>query len=119
MVDKNVLIETDLYKRGRPKKCRGGQPKCQNYVGDYKDVERVGCCKTCDKYIDDNPYDPYWEQMEQNFDGSPEYEELKKNGLLEDTNAYEAAFERFQENYEPWPVMRRRMSQNYLSGNPK
>jgi hypothetical protein len=57
--------------------------------------------------------------MEQNFDGSPEYEELKKNGLLEDTNAYEAAFERFQENYEPWSVMRRRMSQNYLSGNPK
>lgn len=94
----------------RRKKCRGGQPKCKNYVNDYKDVEGVGCCEECDKYIDENPYDPYWEQMSDNFSYSDEYKELEKNNLVEDTDAYEKAFEKFQTNYEPWPVMRRRMS---------
>lgn len=93
------------------KKCTGGQPECKNYVGDYKDVEGVGCCEQCDKYIDDNPYDPYWEHMEQEFGESKEYKELTEKGLLEDTDAYEKAFEKYQETYESWPVMRRRMAQ--------
>jgi len=96
----------------RRKKCSGGLPKCKNYVGDYKDVEGVGCCLQCDIYIDDNPYDPYWEQMEYNFSNTKEYEELEKNGLLEDNDAYEKAFEKYQETYESWPVMRRRMATN-------
>ena len=29
-------------KRVYRKKCRGGLPKCKNYVGDYKDVDGVG-----------------------------------------------------------------------------
>jgi hypothetical protein len=97
-------------KRVYRKKCRGGQPDCKNYVYSYKDIDGVGCCEKCDKYIDDNPYDPYWEQMEQNFSSSPECEELEKNGLLEDSDAYDKAFEKFQASYEPWPVMRRRMA---------
>jgi hypothetical protein len=48
--------------------------------------------------------------MEQNFSSSPECEELEKNGLLEDSHAYDKAFEKFQASYEPWPVMRRRMA---------
>jgi hypothetical protein len=97
-------------KRIYRKKCRGGQPDCKNYVYSYKDIDGVGCCEKCDKYVDDNPYDPYWEQMEQNFSSSPECEELEKNGLSEDTHAYDKAFEKFQASYEPWPVMRRRMA---------
>jgi hypothetical protein len=102
-------------KRVYRKKCRGGQPNCKNYIGDYKDVECLGCCEQCDKYIDDNPYDPYWEQMEQNFEDSEEYAELEKNGLLEDSDAYDAAFEKYQESYEPWPVMRRRLAKYVLT----
>jgi len=94
----------------RRKRCRGGLPNCKNYVGDYKDVEDVGCCETCDKHVDDNPYDPYWEQMDQAFGDSIEYEELESNNLLEDNNAYEKAYEKFQETYESWPIMRRRMA---------
>jgi len=94
----------------RGKRCSGGQPNCKKYVGDYKDVEDVGCCKACDDYIDENPYDPYWEQMEQAFGDSPEYEEAEKSGLLEHIGGYEKAFEKFQETYEPWPEMRRRMA---------
>ncbi|NDA89945.1 MAG: hypothetical protein EBY20_03440 [Alphaproteobacteria bacterium] len=97
-------------KRVYRKKCRGGQPNCKNYIGDYKDVDGVECCEQCDKYIDDNPYDPYWEHMEQDFSSSPECEELEKKGLLEDCDAYEKAFEKFQADYEPWPIMRRRMA---------
>jgi hypothetical protein len=97
-------------KRVYRKKCRGGLPKCKNYVGNYKDVDGVGCCEQCDKYIDENPYDPYWEQMEQDFHNSEECEELEKKGLLEDSDAYDEAFEKFQESYEPWPEMRRRMA---------
>lgn len=108
--DKKGSLTDNKPKRVYRKKCKGGQPKCQNYVGDYKDVEDVGCCEACDKYIDENPYDPYWEHMDNDFEGSPEYEELKQNGLMEDNDAYEAAVERFQNNYEPWPVMRRRMA---------
>jgi hypothetical protein len=89
------------------KRCSGGLDSCKNYVGSYKDVDDVGCCEQCDKYVDDNPYDPYWEQMEQAFMDSPEYEELEKSGLAED---YEKAFEKYQETYESWPVMRRRMA---------
>ena len=89
----------------RRKRCTGGLADCKNYVDEYKDVEGVGCCKKCDKYVDDNPYDPYWEQMEQEFGESKEYKELDES----DGDAYEKAFERFQETYEPWPVMRRRM----------
>ena len=49
--------------------------------------------------------------MEQQFEHSKEYEELKQNNLLEDHDAYEKAFEQYQATYESWPVMRRRMAQ--------
>jgi hypothetical protein len=94
----------------RRKRCRGGQPNCKNYIGDYKDVENVGCCEQCDKYIDENPYDPYWEHMDIDFESSEEYKELKEKNLLEDSDAYEKAFEKFRDRYEPWPIMRRRMA---------
>jgi hypothetical protein len=94
----------------RNKRCQGGLPSCKKYVGEYKDVEGVGCCEECDKYVDENPYDPYWEQMDQDFSNSDEYEELVKNNLEENHEAYEKAFEKYQETYEPWPVMRRRMA---------
>jgi hypothetical protein len=97
-------------KKPRGKKCSGGLPSCKSYVGDYKDVDGVGCCEKCDKYVDENPYDPYWEQMEQEFSSSEEYEELEKNNLLENEAAYEKAYEKFQANYESWPDMRRRMA---------
>uniref|UniRef100_A0A6C0F4W3 Uncharacterized protein n=1 Tax=viral metagenome TaxID=1070528 RepID=A0A6C0F4W3_9ZZZZ len=101
----------------RGKKCSGGQCECKNYVGNYKDVEGVGCCEQCDKYIDDNPYDPYWEHMEQDFEFSKECEELEQNGLLKDNEACEKAFEKYQETYEPWPVMRRRMAKKCKLSN--
>lgn len=97
-------------KSSNRKRCEGGLAKCKNYIGDYKDVEGVGCCEQCDRYVDENPYDPYWEQMEQNFGNSDEFVELEKRGLLEDDDAYQDAFERYQESYEPWPIMRRRMT---------
>jgi hypothetical protein len=95
-----------MEKKPRRKRCKGGLATCKNFVGDYKDVEGVGCCKECDDYIDENPYDPYWEQMEQAFSDSKEYKLLEKNN----DDAYEKAYEKFQLNYEPWPVMRRRMA---------
>jgi len=95
----------------RRKRCHGGLPECKNLVPlDYKDVDGVGCCEQCDKYVDENPYDPYWDQMQDAFGNTKEYEELEKAGLLEDNDTYEKAFEKFQETYEPWPVMRRRMA---------
>jgi len=95
----------------RRKRCQGGLQDCKNLVPlDYKDVDGVGCCEQCDKYVDDNPYDPYWEQMQDAFGNTKEYEELKKAGLLEDNDVYEKAFEKFQETYEKWPDMRRRMA---------
>ena len=97
----------------RRKKCSGGLPACKNIVGNYKDVDGVGCCEQCDKYVDDNPYDPYWEQMDIAFSDSKEYEELEKQGLVEDSDAYEKAFEKYQEEYQrlkPWPIMRRQMA---------
>lgn len=97
-------------KRIYRKRCKGGLQDCKNYIGDYKDVDGVGCCESCDKYVDENPYDPYWEQMEQEFEDSDNYRELEKSGLLEDHDAYEKAFEKYQENYEKWPDMRRRMA---------
>jgi hypothetical protein len=48
--------------------------------------------------------------MEDSFSLSKEYEELEKSNLLEDSYAYEKAFEYFQETYESWYDMRRRMS---------
>ena len=105
----------DMNKITKPKRtyrrrCRGGLPDCKNFVGVYKDVDGVGCCEQCDKYVDDNPYDPYWEHMEQEFGDSEEYVELEKAGLAEDSDAYEKAYEKYQANYEKWPVMRRRMA---------
>jgi hypothetical protein len=97
-------------KQTRRKKCRGGQDNCKNYVGDYKDVDGVGCCEACDKYVDENPYDPYWEHMDNEFEDSEEYAELKKKNLLEDNYAYEKAYMKYQANYESWPDMRRRMA---------
>jgi len=96
----------------RRKKCQGGLPNCKNFVGNYKDIDGVGCCEQCDKYIDDNPYDPYWEHMEQDFGESKECQELEENGLMDNHEAYEKAFEKFQESYESWPIMRRRMAKN-------
>jgi len=96
-------------KRIYKKKCRGGQPNCKNYVGEYKDVESVGCCEECDKYIDNHPYDPYWEHMNNDFENSKEHEELEKNGLLQDPDVYQDAYERYVQYYESWPAMRRRM----------
>jgi hypothetical protein len=104
----------DKQKRPYRRRCRGGLPNCKNYIGDYKDVDGVDCCKQCDDYVDENPYDPYWEQMEDSFSSSKEYEELEKNNLLEDSDAYEKAFEVFQETYESWYDMRRRMSKERL-----
>ena len=107
-------MEESKPKRTRRKRCQGGQPKCKNYVDSYKDVEGVGCCEKCDKYIDENPYDPYWEQMEQAFEFSKEYEELVAKNLLEHHDAYEKAFEKYQESYESWPIMRRRMAARHI-----
>jgi len=97
-------------KRIYRKKCRGGFDGCEIYVGDHKDVDGVGYCKSCDKYIDENPWDPYWEHMDNEFGDSEEYAELEKTGLVEDSDAYEKAFEKYQANYEKWPDMRRRMA---------
>ena len=97
----------------RRKKCRGGLPECKNLVSlNYKDVDGVGCCENCDKYIDNNPYDPYWDQMQESFGTTKEYEELEKAGLLDDYDIYEKAFEKFQKTYESWPDMRRRMAKS-------
>jgi hypothetical protein len=54
--------------------------------------------------------------MEQAFSDSKEYEELEKNGGVDDTEAYEKAFEIYQSTYEPWPIMRRRMAKARLTG---
>jgi hypothetical protein len=109
-----IMNTTKLKKtKSRGKRCSGGLANCKKYVGNYKDVENVGCCEQCDKYIDDNPYDPYWEWMDQEFGESKEYEELEKSGLVEDSDAYEKAYEKFQETYESWPVMRRRMAKEH------
>jgi len=102
--------------RIRRKRCSGGLPSCKNFVGDYQDVDGVGCCESCDMYVDENPYDPYWEQMEQAFSDSKEYEELEKNDCVDDMEAYEKAFEIYQSTYEPWPIMRRRMAKARLTG---
>jgi hypothetical protein len=107
------------FKSLNRKKCSGGLANCRNYVGDYKDVEGVGCCEQCDKYVDENPYDPYWENMEQDFGNTKEYEKLERRGLLEDYDAYQDAFERYQESYEPWPDMRRRMASQKENGEMK
>jgi len=106
----------DMNKEAKPKrvyrkKCRGGFPECKIYIGDHKDVDGVGYCESCDKYIDENPWDPYWEHMEQEFGDSEEYAELEKAGLVEDYDSYEKAYEKYQANYEPWPIMRRRMAE--------
>jgi len=53
--------------------------------------------------------------MEQAFEDSKEYEDLEKQNLLEDYDAYEKAFEKFKESYESWPVMRRRMANKKLA----
>ena len=49
--------------------------------------------------------------MSQDFENSEEYAELEGKNLLEDSDTYDAAYEKFQESYESWPVMRRRMAQ--------
>jgi hypothetical protein len=115
LIKLNQILEmeqTPKPKRIYRKKCRGGLDTCKNYIGDYKDVDGVGCCESCDKYVDDNPYDPYWEQMDNNFEDSKEYEELEKNDLLKDPDAYQDAYEKYVQYYESWPDMRRRMAKN-------
>ena len=95
-------------------KCIGGQPGCTNYVNGYKDVDGNGCCEDCDKYIDDNPYDPYWEHMANEFTSSKEYKELKKKKLVNNEDEYEKAYQKYQDNYESWYDMRRRMAKKNL-----
>jgi hypothetical protein len=106
-----IQIQMDKTKKHK-RRCQGGLPKCKNYVGEYVDVDGVGCCEQCDKYVDENPYDPYWEHMEQEFQLSKEYAELLDNSLVDNCEAYEKAFEKYQANYESWPDMRRRMAKN-------
>lgn len=55
--------------------------------------------------------------MSNEFDSSKEFRELKKKKLLEDNDAYEKAYEKYQENYEKWPDMRRRMARERLDKN--
>lgn len=84
--------------------------ECNNLLDLYKDVDDSGICFICDRQIDETPYDPYWEQMANEFSSSPEYKNLKKRKLLNNEAAYEAAYEEYQENYESWYDMRRRMA---------
>lgn len=51
-------------------RCKGGQPGCKKFIKGYEDVEGVGCCEECDRYIDENPYDSqennyviFWERL--------------------------------------------------------
>jgi hypothetical protein len=105
------MSEMKKAKTVRRKRCQGGQPTCKNLVDiGYKDVDSAGCCAECDKYIDENPYDPYWEHMDNDFEFSEEHKYLEDNNLLDDYDAYEKAFEEYQEKYESWPDMRRRMA---------
>jgi hypothetical protein len=108
---KYCKFDMNKSKRVYRKKCRGGFTGCKIYVGEHKDVDGAGYCESCDNYIDENPWDPYWEHMEQEFGESEEYAELEKAGLVEDYDAYEKAYEKYQANYEKWPVMRRRMAE--------
>ena len=48
--------------------------------------------------------------MHNEFGESGEYKELEKAGLVEDTDAYDKAYEKYRKNYEKWPDMRRRMA---------
>jgi hypothetical protein len=90
--------------------CVGGQPDCKNYLNGYKDVESCCCCEECDKYIDENPYDPYWEQMANEFTSSKEYKNLKRRKLVDNEVEYEKAYQKYCDNYESWYDMRRRMA---------
>ena len=72
-------------------------------------VDGAGYCDSCDKYVDRNPWDPYWEHMNNEFGESGEYKELENAGLVEHTDPYDKAYEIYQKNYEKWPDMRRRM----------
>ena len=94
----------------RRKRCQGGLPECKNLVSlNYKDIDGVGGCEECDKYVDDNPYDPYWDQIKEAFGNTKEYEELEKSGLLDDYDVYEKAFEKFQETYYTLKYLLRRL----------
>jgi hypothetical protein len=93
-----------------PKNCVGGFPGCKSCIGDYMDVDGEGYCDSCDKYIDQNPWDAYWEHMHNDFGESKEYKELEKAGLVEDSDAYDKARGKYVKNYEKWPDMRRRMA---------
>jgi hypothetical protein len=113
------MADEPPQKRPRKKlgpRCKGGQPGCNKFIKGYEDVEGVGCCEECDRYIDENPYDPYWEHMANDFEfeSTNEYKKLQEKNLLEDNDAYdkayEKAYEKYQENYEKWPDMRRRMA---------
>ena len=113
MINSFIKMSEPPQKKPRKKlgpRCKGGQPGCKKFIKGYEDVEGVGCCEECDRYIDENPYDPYWEHMSNEFESSKEYKELKKKKLLEDNDEYEKAYEKYQENYEKWPDMRRRMA---------
>jgi len=110
---KEKKTEKEKTKRIYRKKCRGGLDKCKNYIGNYKDVEGIGCCEQCDKCVDENPYDPYWEHMEQEFENSDEYKELEEKGLLEDGDSCDAAYKKYHKSYEPWPIMRRRAAKKF------
>ena len=63
-----------------PKNCVGGFSGCKSCTGDYMDVDGERSCDSCDKYLDQNPWDPYWEHMHTDFGESKEYKELEKAG---------------------------------------
>ncbi len=46
------------------------------------DADGERYCDSCDKYLDQNPWDPYWEHMHTDFGESKEYKELEKAGAL-------------------------------------
>jgi hypothetical protein len=65
-----------------PKNCVGGFSGCKSCTGDYMDADGERYCDSCDKYLDQNPWDPYWEHMHTDFGESKEYKELEKAGAL-------------------------------------
>jgi hypothetical protein len=109
-IGKKPKIDGKKKLKTRKKNCVGGFPWCKTYIGGFKDVDGAGYCGSCDKCVDRNPWDPYWEHMNNEFGESGEYKELEKAGLVEDTDAYDKAYEKYRKNYEKWPDMRRRMA---------
>ena len=52
--------------------------------------------------------------MANEFTSSKEYKELKKKKLVNSEDEYEKAYQKYQDNYESWYDMRRRMAKKNL-----